>query len=241
MIRKALAVFVATALIAGAMAPGALAATDEDLSVDVSQHDDGSATVTVMVNETAAANASVNVTTVDANATYAGTGTYTADENGTVGLPAPNATVTIDVLAAYDNETASATVELVAENDTEEDLANMTFGERVSALVHGLQNDSNTSGPFGLLVAQFAATQNPGNGQGPPVMAGPGGETDDRGPPEFVTNGDNETERGNDKAERGNDNKTERGNDNGNDDRERGNEDSDDEETERGPPEHAQN
>ena len=64
------------------------------------------------------------------------------------------------------------------------------FGLQVNAFIESL-NDTNRTGPRGLLIADFVVSNNPGNAPdhaGPPARAGPGGddnETDDRrGPPE---------------------------------------------------------
>jgi hypothetical protein len=154
--RRVVAAVVAAAVLVGATAPGALAATGGDLTVTVEQHDAGDATVSVASNGTAVANATVNVT-AGANATYDGTGSYETDANGTVGLPAPNQTVNVTVTATHENQTASVSGELLAANATDgnETDGNATvFGQRVAAYVHYVQSQSNdTSGPLGLLVS----------------------------------------------------------------------------------------
>lgn len=80
----------------------------DSLAVDVNQHDDGTATVSVTQYGDAVDNATV---TVSGDA-YAGNGTYATDANGTVSLPAPNETVTVNVSAAHDNLTAETTATL---------------------------------------------------------------------------------------------------------------------------------
>lgn len=163
---------------------------DDGLAVSVAQHDDASATVSVTSNGTAADGANVSVAADGENATYAGSGDYTADENGTVGLPAPNETVSVAVTAAYENETASTTAELVAADDSETD----AFGQEMSSFVHSLLESNETDGPIGPLVASYAVENNPGNAPahagppewlvnesidkepGPPDHAGPGGD-----------------------------------------------------------------
>lgn len=83
-----------------------------NLTVDVVQDTDGTATVTVTHNDTAVSNASVNVTVLDDNVTYDGAGDYETDDNGTVDLPAPNETVNVSVAAEGDNMTGSTTATL---------------------------------------------------------------------------------------------------------------------------------
>ncbi|WP_212750828.1 hypothetical protein [Haloterrigena sp. H1] len=63
----------------------------EGLDISVEQNNDD-VTVTVTENDTAAPNATVNVSTVDENVSYTDEGTYTTDENGTVSLSAPSGT-----------------------------------------------------------------------------------------------------------------------------------------------------
>jgi len=178
---KLFALYAAVALVVVAMGPGVAAAEttaagNAPLSVAVDQSDDGSVTVSVMANETGVENASV---AVDApNATYGGEGNYTTDENGTVGLPAPEETVTVDVTAEADNRTANttATLEAFEENVSE----NASFGQVMSSFVHQLQESED--GPIGPLVAAFAVANNPGNAPG---FAGPPAflTDDDEGPP----------------------------------------------------------
>lgn len=79
------------------------------LAVEVTQHDDRTATVTVTRNDSAVENATV---TVSSSTAYAGNGTYSTDANGTVSLPAPEQDVTIDVTAADEGQTASTRVAL---------------------------------------------------------------------------------------------------------------------------------
>ncbi|MDH5018930.1 hypothetical protein [Halobacterium rubrum] len=151
---------------------------EESLAVDVTQADDGSATVDVTTNGTGVANASVGVTAQD-NVSYAGEGDYETGENGTVDLPAPEQNVTVDVTAEADNLTASATATLTAVEDNGSE-ANESFGARVSAFVHSLQAGGNMSGHA---VAAFVTDNNPG--------ADNRSDNANAGPPE---------EKGNDKA-----------------------------------------
>ena len=89
-----------------------------------------------------------------------------------------------------DNETVddSESDELDETNETEN--GSDAFGPQVNAFIES-PNDTSRTGPRGLLIADFAGSNNPGNAPdhaGPPAHAGPGGddnETDDRrGPPE---------------------------------------------------------
>ncbi|EMA09438.1 hypothetical protein SAMN05443574_107119 [Haloarcula vallismortis] len=182
---KLFALYAAVGLALLAVGPGLAAAADSagntsagnTLAVGISQADDGSATVSVTQNETGVENASVAVETAG-NASYAGTGNYTADSNGTVGLPAPEQNVTVDVTATVDNHTATTTADLTVapENVTEFD----TFGLEVSAYVSDLLSDENRTGGIGPAVASFVTANNPGNAP------------DHAGPPAHVT-GENES------------------------------------------------
>lgn len=184
----ALVVLVAAIVAVGAFSGGVAA---QELSVSVDQADDGSATVTVTENDTAVENASVGVETVDENVTYDGEGNYTTDVNGTVGLPAPEQNVTINVTAEADNQTATTEADLtVAGNQTNEtnetaNATNESFGQAVSAYVFGLQNDSNKTGGLGPHLASWVVAHNPGNA---PSHAGPP-ENMTRGPPENIGQG----------------------------------------------------
>jgi len=183
---KLFALYAAVGLALLAVGPGLAAAADSagntdagnTLAVGVSQADDGSATVSVTQNETGVGNASVVVETAD-NASYAGTGNYTTDDDGTVGLPAPEQNVTVDVTATADNHTATTTADLTvaSENVTEFD----TFGLEVSAYVSDLLSDENRTGGIGPAVASFVTANNPGNAP------------DHAGPPAHVT-GENESD-----------------------------------------------
>jgi hypothetical protein len=206
------ALYAAVGLTLLAVGPGLAAAADSagntdagnTLAVGVSQADDGSATVSVTQNETGVENASVAVETAD-NTSYAGTGTYATDSDGTVGLPAPEQNVTVDVTATADNHTASTTAELTvasmnATNMTEFD----TFGLEVSAYVSDLLSDENRTGGIGPAVASFVTANNPGNAPdhaGPPAHVTGENESDDnethpserQGPPADIF-GDDENE-----------------------------------------------
>jgi len=210
---KLFALYAAVGLTLLAVGPGLAAAADSagntdagnTLAVGVSQADDGSATVSVTQNETGVGNASVVVETAD-NASYAGTGNYTTDDDGTVGLPAPEQNVTVDVTATADNHTATTTADLTvasmnATNMTEFD----TFGLEVSAYVSDLLSDENRTGGIGPAVASFVTANNPGNAPdhaGPPAHVTGENESDNethpserQGPPADIFGDDeNETE-----------------------------------------------
>jgi len=181
--------------------------TSDDLAVGVTQADDGSATISVTANGTGVANASVAVAAQD-NVSYAGADDYTTDENGTVGLPAPEQNVTVDVTAEADNQTATTTATLTAaENDT---AAEDAFGARVSAFVHALQMDGNMSGQA---VAAFVTENNPG--------AENRSDNANAGPPEDKGSDESEDETDAEADGESEDDETERGN--GNSDAEKGN------------------
>ncbi|ELY48975.1 hypothetical protein [Natronorubrum bangense] len=158
----------------------------EPKGLEISVEQNGDVVVTVTDNETAVSNATVDVSTVDENASYADEGTYTTGDNGTVGLDAPfgNESVEVAFNTTVDNESVETTKTLEpAEYDT--------FGSLVSAFVGNAQDDSD--GPLGLTVANFVLEHNPGNAPdhaGPPSHAGPSGdgdeETDNQGPPEHA-------------------------------------------------------
>lgn len=206
-----LLVLVAAVVAVGALSGGVAGA--EELTVGVSQADDGSATVLVTdENATGVENATVDV---EASDTYSGTGTDSTDANGTVDLPAPETNVTINVTATKDNVSATTTETLiVAEtNQTNETVTetNESFGQAVSAYVFSLQNDSNVTGGLGPQLATWVVANNPGNAPdhaGPPenMTRGPPGdmtrgppENTTRGPPEDTTRGppENKTQSGN--------------------------------------------
>jgi hypothetical protein len=173
--------------------------------VEVEQDDDGTALVTVETDDGTAENASVEVAVDDENATYDGAGEYTADENGTVDLPAPNGTVNVTVTATVGNETVSESATLGDDPDA--------FGLEVRDFVFSL---NETDGPPGLTISAFVVENNPGdapddagppsvadvlNGTGPPTEAGlpadagPDGDSeDDEGDDENEDDGDDEDE-----------------------------------------------
>ena len=220
---KLIAVTATVALVLVALGPGvgtvaADTAGNDTLSVSVGQTDSSEPTVTVTENASGVENASVAVATVG-NDSYAGTGNYTTDTNGTVSLPAPESNVTVEVDATVDNMTASTTADLTVANET----VNSTFGMQVSTFVQSLISTDTVD--IGQQVATFATENNPGNAPdhagppddddnetdgpgngnapnsaGPPddddnETDGPGNAPDHAGPPD---DDDNETEQGTD-------------------------------------------
>jgi len=184
---KSFAVFAVAFLLVAALAP--VAAADGTLSVSANQPAPGEpTTVTVTHNGTAVENASVDVNATDGN--YTGEGTHTTDANGTVGLPAPEENVTIDVTAEWENHTTSTTAELVVEegNGSHE---NDSFGQEVSTFVHDLLNGDEEQRRIGRLIAQWVVENNPGNA---PEHAGP---PDDHGPPSTAGSADSNQTGGN--------------------------------------------
>ena len=193
------AAMLAAAMILSALAPlgAAAAATDNeepDLTIDVEQNDE--IVVTVEQNDSALENATLEVNVTDENASYAGVGNYTTDENGTVPLATPEESVNVTLSATVDNVTVTETAELEAADDGEEDDEEETesFGALISQFVQ--DNQGETDGPLGIAVANFAVENNPGNApdhagppshagpsddgeQGPPAHAGPGGDDED--------------------------------------------------------------
>ena len=216
---KLFALYAAVGLALLAVGPGLAAAADSagnadagnTLAVGISQANDGSATVSVTQNETGVENASVAVETAG-NASYAGTGNYTTDGDGTVGLPAPEQNVTVDVTATVDNHTATTTADLTAAPETVTEFD--TFGLEVSAYVNDLLSDENRTGGIGPAVATFVTANNPGNAPddaGPPTHITGENESDDnethpserQGPPADIFGDDeNETEDGNETDDR---------------------------------------
>lgn len=203
MTERIISVLLVAVVALGAMT--GVAAADGDLGVAVDDTD-GEPTVTVTANETAVENATVTVSAADAaNESYAGTGEYTTDENGTIALPAPEETVTVDVTASSANETASTTVELTAGDEAD---ADRSFGQVVSEYIDSL---ADRSGGIGDAVSDFVTETNRGNApdraggfddsaddsdtenesDGPgnaPADAGP--SDDERGPPDHAGGAD---------------------------------------------------
>ena len=106
-------------LMASIAIPGAVAGasvSNDDLTLEVVQQTDtGNATVTVTLNDTPEENASVNVSSTEE---YAGTGTYTTDADGTVELPEPNQTVSVNISAEANDTTVADDFELVPRSES---------------------------------------------------------------------------------------------------------------------------
>jgi hypothetical protein len=251
--RKSAALLVVVSVGAALLSVGAVtaAADDTGLAITVTQSDDGNATVTVTENETAVVNSTVIVETAT-NKSYTGVGEYLTDENGTVGLAAPENETIINVTAAVGNKTAITETTLTAatgENESEQ-----SFGQTVSAFVQSLTN--GTDNPIGYLVSDFvlennsAADKIPGHAgppenqtgppthaspdnesdRGPPAHAGPDGD-DDRGPPEDAGPNTDDEEQGDVENEQETEENTEQP--------EEGESKRNTDDDERGPPAHA--
>jgi len=167
-----------------------VAAADGDLSIGIDDADDDPVVTVTDGNETVE-NASVTVETVEENATYAGTGNYTTDANGTVDLPVPETDVTVEVTAEHEGETASTTVDLVAEADDAS-----SFGDLVRSFIASIDD---RAGGIGSAVSDYVTENNPGNapdhagngtdaGHGPPDHVGNESDTE-QGPPDHAGNG----------------------------------------------------
>ncbi|OTF01038.1 DNA primase [Halorubrum sp. SD612] len=146
----------------------------DGLEVEVDDTDE-EPTVTVTDDDEPVENATVVVALADdadENASYAGTGEYETDANGTVGLPAAEEDVAVDVTTSYDDRTASTTVELTAgdEDDAPEETP---FGQLIRDFIEDI---SDREGGIGAAVSDFATENNPGNA--PDHAGGPGGADD---------------------------------------------------------------
>lgn len=136
-------------LVATGVVPSS-ATADSTLSVDVDQGRHGAVAVTVTSNGTAVENAEVTVE--GENATYAGEGTHETDANGTVDLPAPNETVTVDVTVTDGNQTGSTTTTLYAPTlDVEADQA--PDGRADVAVTYSITGDPATGATVNVSTA----------------------------------------------------------------------------------------
>lgn len=154
-----------------------LTVTEAGLEVSAWQASDGHLAIEVTHNDEPA-DADVTVTPVDG--TYSHEGTYTAT-NGTLDLPGPAENVTVDVTAAYDNETASTVVDL--ETATEA-APNNEFARSLGTYIQFLKTQA-TDGPIGQKIAAFAQANNPSNDRanGPPAHVSDGDENSSVGEP----------------------------------------------------------
>jgi len=164
-----------------------VAAADGHLEVAVEDADD-EPTVTVTQNNTAVENATVVVSVVDAeNESYAGSGEYQTDANGSVDLPTPEKDITVDVTASDDERTVSTTVELTADEEEDDTAEGTPFGQLMRDFI---ENISDREGGIGAVVSDFATENNPGNASDD---AGDGNDDDgnasddgERGPPDHA-------------------------------------------------------
>lgn len=189
------ALTLAAVLVLSVVGPGLAMAQEDDstesnseLDVGVAQED--GVVVTVSDENGTVENATVEVTVADENLSYAGADNYTTDENGTVGLPAPEETLNVSIYAERGD--SSGGVEALLEAGEEEDTEGGAFGQEVQQWVHDLLNGDGSDVPMGHQVAEFVTENNPGkapdhagpkNDTGRPGHAGPDGE---RGPPEHA-------------------------------------------------------
>ncbi|ODR82380.1 hypothetical protein BG842_01320 [Haladaptatus sp. W1] len=157
MTAKRFAILLAAAVLLSVAAPAFATTGTDGLTVGVSQNEN--VIVTVTTNGTAAENASVSVEALN-NSTYAGAGSYTTDENGTIALPTPANNTTIHVVATKGNLTDSTTVALVApaNEDVESD---DSFGHGVSSFVHQLLSGEDVKHP-GRVISTWVTSHNPG-------------------------------------------------------------------------------
>lgn len=157
----------------------------EEVSIDVTQN--GDVLVEVTDGNESLEGATVDVALADdedtENVSYAGTGSYTTDENGTVSLAGPDETVSVTFTATAGDESASTTVTLQGVDEEEEEPEN--FGQMLEDFK---ENELTDDEPQGLQIASFVVENNPGNAPdhaGPPSHAGPpGGDNEStQGPP----------------------------------------------------------
>ena len=144
----------------------------DGLELDIADTD-GEPIVTVTDDDEAVANASIVVALADdadENASYAGTGEHETDENGTVELPAPEEDITVEVTAAYEDESVSTTVGLTVEEEEDEEIESQPFGQLVREFI---ENIGDRDGGIGGAVSDFVTENNPGNA--PDHAGGPGG------------------------------------------------------------------
>ncbi|PHQ46609.1 hypothetical protein DJ68_06400 [Halorubrum sp. C3] len=146
----------------------------DGLELDVS-NTDGEPVVTVTNDDDPAENASITVELADdadENASYAGTGEYETDANGTVTLPAAEEDVTVEVTAEYENESVSTTADLTV-GDEGDEADEQAFGQLVQEFIESLED---RDGGIGSAVSDFVTENNPGNA--PDHAGGPGGPDD---------------------------------------------------------------
>ncbi|ELZ93027.1 hypothetical protein C440_12036 [Haloferax mucosum ATCC BAA-1512] len=215
----------------------------DELEVSVSQSENESVTVAVTEDGEPVENASVAV-----SGNYTDAGEYETGTAGTVELAAPLQTVTVDVTAEYDGQTAETAVTLQSDVAADD-----SFGQLVSRFVERLK-ESGVDGPMGQAVSDFVTENKPGNADDKrPDHAGSKNSSDGdgdadassdkagkRGPPEHAND---------DKGDEDQQTKTEQTDEDESEETDDADEESDDdsaEETDKGPnkggpPEHANN
>ncbi|WP_177213416.1 hypothetical protein [Halopelagius inordinatus] len=112
---KSLVALLALALVAAAVAPAAVSAAPTAQTTVEQNPETGSAVVTVLQNDTAVENATVDVA---ADGNYSGTGTYRTDADGAVELPEPAATVDVNLTVTVDGSSSTTTEELVPREES---------------------------------------------------------------------------------------------------------------------------
>ena len=143
-----------------AVASPAFATTGTDaLTVGVSQSD--GVVVTVTANGTAVENASVSVSTLN-NSTYAGVGSDTTDENGTVVLPTPANNTTVHIAATKGNQSAETTMTLAAPAKEDASSSDGPFGQQISSFIKRLLSGENVRHP-GRVISSWVTAHNPGS------------------------------------------------------------------------------
>lgn len=190
---------------------------DTTLSIGV-QQGAGAVTVAVTADGVGVSNATVEMVG-DVNASAQQT-----DAAGYVSFDRPNETVDVTITAETAN--ASAQVETTIQGAEGQGPAHTPPGQQQAALVHSIQQ-ANLTGPMGQYIAGPIVPDHPGApaNAGPPAHAGPpdhaGGEDNETGPPAHAgPHSDDGNETADDHP----------GNAHGQDD---------DDEPERGPPDHA--
>jgi len=143
--RSLFAAFATALLVVGAFSTGVVAVGTQSvdgLAVDVDQSE--SIVVTVTDDGTAVEGANVTVAPVDENASV-GVGEYMTDANGTVTLATPAENVTVDVTAAYDDETATTIVTLLGEQEADEEALAVVVSQTEDVTVHVTDNGTDVA------------------------------------------------------------------------------------------------
>ena len=141
---------------------GALVPLSESLAVDVAPNGDGTATVRVTQYGAPLANATVEVNAAG-NETYAGEGAYESGENGTVALPEPGETVTVNVTATTGTLTAETSAKLAPSSiDVRVEQQNETVTVTVTRVGHPVENATVTVASDGAYAetGEYATDEN---------------------------------------------------------------------------------